>query len=60
REGEPSVVDLAAIGSAASVTRQLRRYLDAGATAVGLSPLRSEPGDLEALWEVAAGLDSAV
>jgi F420-dependent oxidoreductase-like protein len=57
REGVDNVADLAAIGSADSVVRQLRRYLDAGATDVVLSPLdRSESADQEALWAVAATL----
>jgi F420-dependent oxidoreductase-like protein len=57
REGVDSVADLAAIGSADSVVRQLRRYLDAGATDVVLSPLdRSESADSEALWALAASL----
>jgi F420-dependent oxidoreductase-like protein len=57
REGVDSVADLAAIGSAESVVRQLRRYLDAGATEVVLSPLdRSESAAQEALWAVAATL----
>jgi F420-dependent oxidoreductase-like protein len=57
REGVDRVADLAAIGSADSVVRQLRRYLDAGATDVVLSPLdRSESADSEALWALAASL----
>jgi F420-dependent oxidoreductase-like protein len=57
REGVDNVADLAAVGSADSVARQLRRYLDAGATDVVLSPLdRSESADQEALWAVAATL----
>ncbi|OKH82114.1 F420-dependent oxidoreductase [Mycobacterium sp. SWH-M3] len=56
REGVSSVAELAAIGSVAQVRAQLQVYLDAGATDVALSPLRTEPGDLRALWEVAAGL----
>ena len=39
REGVTSAADLAAIGPAESVARQLRSYLDAGATDVVLSPL---------------------
>ena len=39
REGVASAADLAAIGPAESVVRQLKRYLDAGATDVVLSPL---------------------
>jgi alkanesulfonate monooxygenase SsuD/methylene tetrahydromethanopterin reductase-like flavin-dependent oxidoreductase (luciferase family) len=43
-----SILDLAAIGSEQSVVRQLRRYLDAGATDVVISPLdRSETLDRE-------------
>lgn len=56
REGVSGAVDLAAVGTADDVTRQLRRYLEAGATDVVLSPLRREPGDAEANWAVAAGL----
>ena len=64
REGIASAVDLAAVGSAESVRRQLQSYLDAGATDVvagwrgraslwprnfGLSPPRSDqPGRLMA------------
>ncbi len=56
REGVDSVADLAAVGPAESVLRQLRAYLDAGATDVVLSPLRSQTGPPNALWEVAAAL----
>lgn len=57
REGAASITDLAAIGTPESVVKQLRRYLDAGATDVVINPLdRSESVDLEALWEVAAAL----
>lgn len=54
REGVDDVVDLAAVGSAATVTRVLQRYLDAGATDVVLSPIRTEPADLQAIWGIAA------
>jgi F420-dependent oxidoreductase-like protein len=55
REGVESVADLAAVGSAESVTRRLRSYVDAGATDVVLSPLdRSGSADIEELWAVAA------
>ncbi len=55
REGVDSVADLAAVGSAESVRRQLGAYLDAGATDVVLSPLdRSKPS--ESLWVAAASL----
>jgi len=57
REGVESVADLAAVGSAESVIRQLRRYLDAGATDVVLSPLdRADAAVAEELWAVAAAL----
>jgi F420-dependent oxidoreductase-like protein len=55
REGVDSVADLAVVGPAASVGRQLQRYLDAGATDIVLSPLdRAHPD--EELWAVAASL----
>ncbi|AQT83065.1 LLM class F420-dependent oxidoreductase [Mycolicibacterium litorale] len=56
REGIDDVAELAAIGSPDAVLRQLRRYLDAGATDLNLSPLRSQSGSPQALWEVAAAL----
>ena len=48
--------ELAAVGSAEAVVRQLRSYLDAGATDLVLSPLRSQTTAPQALWEVAAAL----
>ncbi|BBY25931.1 LLM class F420-dependent oxidoreductase [Mycolicibacterium sediminis] len=56
REGVESIVELAAVGDAESVVRQLRRYLDAGATDVVLSPLRGVDADRGRLWDVAAAL----
>lgn len=56
REGVSSVAELAAVGSADQVRAQLRTYLDAGATDVALSPLRTEQSDLQALWDVTASL----
>lgn len=57
REGVDSVVELAAVGSPETVTRQLQRYLDAGATDVIISPIdRSAEVDREALWRLAAAL----
>jgi F420-dependent oxidoreductase-like protein len=57
REAVASVADLAALGPPQSVLRQLRRYLDAGATDVVISPLdRSESVDTETLWKLAAAL----
>src|SRR5438270_8008836 len=57
REGVGSVVSLAALGPEESVVRQLRRYRDAGATDVVISPLdRSSSADREALWRLTAAL----
>jgi alkanesulfonate monooxygenase SsuD/methylene tetrahydromethanopterin reductase-like flavin-dependent oxidoreductase (luciferase family) len=57
REGVASVVDLAAVGSAESVRRQLQSYLDAGATDVVLSPLVwADAAVAQELWAVAASL----
>ncbi|MCW2691281.1 MAG: class F420-dependent oxidoreductase [Mycobacterium sp.] len=56
REGVATVAELAAVGPADSVTRQLRGYLDAGATDVVLTPLRTGPADLAAVWAAAAAL----
>jgi alkanesulfonate monooxygenase SsuD/methylene tetrahydromethanopterin reductase-like flavin-dependent oxidoreductase (luciferase family) len=56
-EGVASAADLAAIGPAESVVRQLKRYLDAGATDVVLSPLdRADAALAEEIWAVAASL----
>jgi F420-dependent oxidoreductase-like protein len=57
REGVADVVELAAIGSEESVLRQLRRYLDAGATDLVVSPIdRTAEADREALWRLTAAL----
>jgi F420-dependent oxidoreductase-like protein len=57
REGVADAADLAALGSVEAVSRQLRRYLDAGATDVVLSALdRASAAQAEALWAVAASL----
>lgn len=56
REGVDNVADLAAVGSVGAVVRQLRSYLDAGATDLVLSPLRSQDVSPQALWEVTAAL----
>jgi F420-dependent oxidoreductase-like protein len=56
REGVDGVAELAVVGPADSVTRQLNGYLDAAATDVALSPLRTGKADLQALWSVAATL----
>src|SRR6201990_410210 len=51
REGVASVADLAAGGSVESVQRQLRSYLDAGATDVVLSAVdRADAAVAEELW----------
>lgn len=56
REGVGSAADLAAVGPSDAVRTQLRRYLDAGATDLVLSGLRSDSTDPERLWEVAASI----
>jgi F420-dependent oxidoreductase-like protein len=57
REGVAGAADLAAVGSAESVKRQLQSYLDAGATDVVLSALAwADPAVAEELWAVAASL----
>ncbi|MCV7227589.1 LLM class F420-dependent oxidoreductase [Mycolicibacterium komossense] len=56
REGVDSVADLAAVGTADAVSRTLQTYLDAGATDVVPTVLRSNPAELQQLWQVAAGL----
>jgi len=56
REKADKAGDLAAVGPATKVAAQLRRYLDAGATDLVLAPMRSDAGDPERLWEVAAAL----
>jgi F420-dependent oxidoreductase-like protein len=55
RENVSGPVELAAVGSADVVTRQLRRYADAGATDVVLTPIgRTDSAALAALRKVAA------
>lgn len=56
REGLDSIADLAAVGDAETVRKHLRRYLDAGATEVALSPLDHSLPALAPLWEVTASL----
>jgi F420-dependent oxidoreductase-like protein len=56
REGVGSAADLAAVGPADTVRTQLRRYLDAGATDLVLSALRTDPANPERLWELAASI----
>jgi alkanesulfonate monooxygenase SsuD/methylene tetrahydromethanopterin reductase-like flavin-dependent oxidoreductase (luciferase family) len=57
REGVANAADLAAMGSAESVRRQLQSYLDAGATDVVLNALAwTEAAAAEELWGVAASL----
>lgn len=56
REKADRAVDLAAIGPADAVRNQLQRYLDAGATDLVLSPMRSNSTDPQRLWEVAASI----
>jgi F420-dependent oxidoreductase-like protein len=57
REGVDGAADLAAAGPAESVIRQLKSYLDAGATDLVLSPIDgSASAGLEAIWSIAAQL----
>jgi F420-dependent oxidoreductase-like protein len=56
REGAARAADIAAVGGAEAVCRQLQRYVDAGATDLVLSSLRSDSTDPERLWEVAASI----
>jgi F420-dependent oxidoreductase-like protein len=56
REGVSKAVELAVVGNAEAVTRQLKTYIDAGATDVALQPLQTELADLQRVWEVAAAL----
>lgn len=55
RENASAAAELAAVGAPDAVVRQLRRYADAGATDVVLTPVgRSDAASLAALREVAA------
>jgi F420-dependent oxidoreductase-like protein len=56
REGADRAADIAAVGSAEAIRKQLQRYRNAGATDLVLSQLRSDTADPERLWEVAASL----
>jgi F420-dependent oxidoreductase-like protein len=57
REGVADAADLAAVGSAESVRRQLQRYLDAGASDLVLSALTwTDAAVAEELWAIAASL----
>jgi alkanesulfonate monooxygenase SsuD/methylene tetrahydromethanopterin reductase-like flavin-dependent oxidoreductase (luciferase family) len=55
-EGVDQAGELAAVGPADAVRKQLQRYLDAGATDLVLSPVRSNSADPELLWQVAASI----
>jgi F420-dependent oxidoreductase-like protein len=56
REGVSSAVDLAVIGTAETVTRRLKSYLDAGATDLALLPLQTAATELRRIYEVAAAV----
>lgn len=56
REGIGRAADLAAVGSAEAIRQHLQRYRDAGATDLVLTSLRSDTGDPERLWELAASI----
>jgi alkanesulfonate monooxygenase SsuD/methylene tetrahydromethanopterin reductase-like flavin-dependent oxidoreductase (luciferase family) len=54
REGVSSAVELAVLGTAETVSRRLKTYIDAGATELALLPLQTDSADLQRVWEVAA------
>ena len=56
REGADRAADIAAVGPAETVRKQLQRYRDAGATDLVLSALRSDSADPQYLWELAASV----
>jgi len=57
REGDAGAADLAAVGSAESVRRQVQSYLNAGATDVVLSGMAwANAAAADELWAVAASL----
>jgi F420-dependent oxidoreductase-like protein len=56
REGVDRAADIAAVGSPEAVREHLKRYVDAGATDLVLSGLRSDSTDPERLWEIAASI----
>lgn len=56
REGVSTAAELAVVGTAEAVTRQLKTYIDAGVTDVVMQPLQTELADLRRVWEVAAAL----
>ena len=57
-EGVSSGIELALIGSADTVARSLRTYLDAGATDLVLLPLETDADGLRRVYEVAGALDT--
>ncbi|CAN5395383.1 LLM class F420-dependent oxidoreductase [soil metagenome] len=56
REGVGGVAELAVVGTAETVSRQLLAYRDAGATDIVLTTLRTNQVELDAIWSIAAGL----
>jgi F420-dependent oxidoreductase-like protein len=56
REGVSKAAELAVIGTAPDVARQLKSYLDAGATELALIPLQSGADDIRRVWEIVASL----
>jgi F420-dependent oxidoreductase-like protein len=54
REGKSKAAELAVFGTAKEVARQLKTYVDAGATDVVLLPLQTEPAALRRVCDVAA------
>ena len=58
REGVNGAADIAVIGTADSVVRQLASYRDAGATDVVLSPIRRDEAALQDVWDIARNVDA--
>ena len=54
REGVSRAAELAVVGTAEAVTRQLTTYIATGATGVVLEPLQTGLTDLRRVWEMAA------
>ena len=52
--GGSRATELAVVGTAEAVTRQLKTYIAAGATDVVLEPLQTGLTDLRRVWDMAA------
>jgi F420-dependent oxidoreductase-like protein len=54
REGVATAAEVALISDEQSVTRQLKTYVNAGASDVVLVPLQTGPDELQRVWDLAA------